>query len=284
MGQKILARWYTGVTNIGDVLTPLLIEHFAGVKPVNVLRSRFNFEKIAQRLKREPSEEYVCVGSILGWGDFRDEVACIWGAGFMTASARLRYRPKEIFALRGKLTAKHIDRSWMKNGVAFGDPGLLISEVYTPNSLKSIDDKKVAIVPHYKEKNVGRRLAEQNARDFVFLDIQGDSKSFVEQLVNCSAVLSSSLHGIVLADAFEIPATWVDFGNPPAGQGFKFLDYFSAVNRKATMPVPIKTGADLRAAFQSAESVGIKAVKEDLLASCPFAAEQRSEWNPLSFR
>lgn len=56
----------------------------------------------------------------------------------------------------------------------------------------------------------------------------------VSDIVNSDVVISSSLHGIIVAEAYGFPAIWVRISNLLIGDRHKFLDYFEAFNRSAT--------------------------------------------------
>jgi hypothetical protein len=48
-------------------------------------------------------------------------------------------------------------------------------------------------------------------------------------LTSCRRIISSSLHGIIFAHAFDIPAAWVKISPRVIGDGFKFFDYYSSI-------------------------------------------------------
>ena len=58
-------------------------------------------------------------------------------------------------------------------------------------------------------------------------------KIFMEQLNSCDYILSSSLHGLIFADSYNIPNLWVRFGSKVDGDGFKYRDYYEGVKKKA---------------------------------------------------
>ena len=45
--------------------------------------------------------------------------------------------------------------------------------------------------------------------DAIFIDIEGDINSVINQVCRCEYVISSSLHGLICADAYEIPSVRV---------------------------------------------------------------------------
>jgi pyruvyltransferase len=64
------------------------------------------------------------------------------------------------------------------------------------------------------------------------IDIQTtDWKSFVDQIKQCRKIISSSLHGLIIAEAYGIPTEWRDWGGGVIGDGWKFFDYYSATDR-----------------------------------------------------
>ena len=50
----------------------------------------------------------------------------------------------------------------------------------------------------------------------------------IRQIAECRFILSSSLHGLIIADSMGIPNLHVEFGDRLLGDGYKFDDYYSA--------------------------------------------------------
>jgi len=57
-----------------------------------------------------------------------------------------------------------------------------------------------------------------------------DPLEVARQIASCRKIVSSSLHGIIAAHAYGIPAAWVEFSNQLAGDGIKFADHFASVS------------------------------------------------------
>ena len=56
-------------------------------------------------------------------------------------------------------------------------------------------------------------------------------KEVIDEILKCNKIVSSSLHGIVLAEAYGIPAKWEKYSDDVLGNGFKFRDYLSGTGR-----------------------------------------------------
>jgi hypothetical protein len=57
----------------------------------------------------------------------------------------------------------------------------------------------------------------------------GDPLAVIDHMRKFSPILSSSLHGIILAHAYGIPAAWVRLSDKLFGDGVKFADYADSV-------------------------------------------------------
>ena len=193
-----------GIQNFGDCLTPLLLERFAGV------RSAWAPPETAR---------VVCVGSILEHLPAR-WTGTVAGAGKLAEESRVDLRAARILALRGPLSAHGIPGDYV-----VGDPGLLADElVMTPTRRHPL-----GVVPHWSDT----RLATDPAFMIpgrVVIDPCDDPLKVVRTIGECEAIVASSLHGIVLADAFGIPRQ-IEYCASFEREGgmFKFRDHCAAV-------------------------------------------------------
>jgi pyruvyltransferase len=89
---------------------------------------------------------------------------------------------------------------------------------------------KVGFCPHYIDKETSKH------RDKHFIDIQSDWRVVVDEIVSCESIISSSLHGLVIAEAYGIPSRWEVCSNKVIGGEFKFRDYLSGTGRHPQGP------------------------------------------------
>lgn len=93
---------------------------------------------------------------------------------------------------------------------------------------------EVGFIPHWSEYKTFSILyssipKEVQQRSLLINFMSSDIEAILQQICKCKFILSSSLHGIILAHAYGIPALWIR--NTDCGtDGFKFHDYFSSVN------------------------------------------------------
>lgn len=135
----------------------------------------------------------------------------IWGSGAMAGPVRLSRA--RVLALRGPLT-----------GVAplYADPGLLSSLLAPPRTA----EHPVGHVRHY----VDHRPPVGHA-----IDVTADPREVIAAIARCERIVSSSLHGIIVADALGIPSRW-DPHPAVRGDGFKFRDYAASYRRDRVVP------------------------------------------------
>ena len=65
--------------------------------------------------------------------------------------------------------------------------------------------------------------------------------SFIDDICSCEAIVSSSLHGIIIADAYEIPNVWISLDENHPDDNFKFKDYYLSVNKDISKPLNFDT-------------------------------------------
>mmetsp|Transcript_4531 Transcript_4531/g.11482 ORF Transcript_4531/g.11482 Transcript_4531/m.11482 type:complete len:331 (+) Transcript_4531:2-994(+) len=87
------------------------------------------------------------------------------------------------------------------------------------------------IILHKHDEEVVNVNSTMTTADFMFLPVMQSWKTTVRNMkTNCRMVSSSSLHGLILADALGIPATWIRGDESNRVNKFKFFDYFESYN------------------------------------------------------
>lgn len=212
---NVYARWCVN-NNFGDALNPLLIELICGKPPVDARTTRA--VKMIQEIRRKP--DFMVIGSILQWCG---KNSIVWGPGFISDSADIPCPPRKILAVRGPLTRKKLILQGIDCPEVFGDPALLLPKFFRPNVDKRYS---LGVIPHYVDSSHPFINRIQNTPDVLFIDVQQDPKKVISEILSCERVASSSLHGLIVADAYRIPSLWLKFSDGVWGNGFKFHDYF----------------------------------------------------------
>ena len=208
--------------NWGDALNPILIQKISGRTPLVVTKYTYNIRN---------DLVYSAIGSVL---ERPNAINCghknlvVWGTGFISSQGKLKVKPKKICAVRGPLTRELLLKQGYNCPEIYGDPALLYPRFYHPEVQKKY---KLGIIPHYVDKNDVLLRNFQNYRDILIIDIQSGIRNVVDQICSCEKIASSSLHGIIAADAYGIQSAWIKFSEGVKGNGFKFLDYFKSVGR-----------------------------------------------------
>lgn len=217
----------------------------------------------------EPEIKIVAIGSILNWCDER----CIaWGPGL--ASRTDCVNPKaDIRAARGPLSRDQAHRCGNNSSPAIGDPAMLLPLVYKPRVKKAY---RYGIVPHYVDQVVMSRIHGSVSAQSRLINIMESPEDVIDALVSCEYILSSSLHGLIAAQAYGVPAAWVDFGGPIGGDGMKYQDYFQSLGISVTQPVDFASVSNLAEIERAAANVEYSLPKlsrvPELLQSMPFPA------------
>ena len=113
--------------------------------------------------------------------------------------------------------------------------------IYQP---KSISKAKIGLILHYSQENVlnSRLLSEIQNEGIKLISIKrvGDEQieSFIDEVCSCEKIFSTSLHGLIIAQAYGIPAQWIRVKGTPihSDENHKFNDYFLGVGNKPQTP------------------------------------------------
>ena len=212
--QRRALYWWqpkNGGVNIGDHLSKVIVEAMLALRDRDILK------------KRDPGRRLFAIGSVLH--NARDGET-VWGSGINAkiADAQHRFSRLDMRAVRGPLT-----RGWlMGRGISvpevYGDPALLMPEFYSSELIGAATKTPFVVIPHFNE------AAEKYAayRDQLLLPNM-KPLAFVRALLGAETVVSSSLHGVILAEAYGIPAVYLDSGN--GENRFKYDDYYAGTGR-----------------------------------------------------
>jgi len=246
--------------NWGDALNPVLIQKISGKIPLIVTTHTYNIRNI---------QIYSVIGSTLG---LANTINCghknliIWGSGFISSKKRLKVHPSKICAVRGPLTRELILKQGYKCPEIYGDPALLYPKFYKPNVQKNY---KLGIIPHAFDKAESCLNNFQNDPDILIIDILGGINNVIDQICSCEKIASSSLHGIIAADAYGVQSTWIKLSDKVTGDGFKFIDYFRSVGRIDENPLVIKENSSVEDILSNYYKYKLDIDLNELLDACP---------------
>ena len=241
--------------NWGDALNRVLVRHISGKEPVAV--------QDVYALGNRPV--YSVIGSILGNSNLQNIE--VWGSGFIGPDRTFLTAPRRIHAVRGPLTKELVIRQGLSCPAIYGDPALLYPRYYAPAVEKDYD---LGIVAHYMDRDnpwLNRTAREANT---LIVDVFSDVQKFVDQLCRCRLIASSSLHGLIAADAYRIPFTWISLSKRVIGEGFKFRDYFLSTGRKNVECLEIFGDTSLQKLFEFVTDSDPEIDLDLLFRACPF--------------
>ena len=105
-----------------------------------------------------------------------------------------------------------------------------------------------------------------------FIDVKNGPEEFVEELVQCEKIISSSMHGLILSDAYGIPNQWVRFSDRIIGGEYKYFDYYSTTDNDRPSCVSLISESQTRKLNIKYDSIRVNNNKfglDDLLNSFP---------------
>lgn len=221
--------YWDGEPNFGDVIGPYLVSKVTDMPVVNTLHE-INTPCL------------MSVGSILNLIDRKN--VTVWGSGLIEEPSSYElsiiksYNPR-VISVRGHKTAELLESADINiiHKDAYGDPALIMPLFYQPIPTKTF---KVSICPHYTHKlEFIEKIKKNNSINII--DVQADMLSVIDQVVSSSVCISTSLHGLIVSQAYNIPWLWLEIvDNNLRGNDFKFLDFFSTIDYSMVAHVKIR--------------------------------------------
>ena len=203
------------INNLGDELSPLIVEYMLsrrGISPDTPV---------------DKTRHLYAVGSIIFFG-YQD--ATVWGSGLLEQPSFVRrltrgrlLRRLDIRCVRGPKTRQVMKKSGFRCPEVYGDPGCLMPLIYQPKVEKSLD---YVVIPHMSmEEKLRQQIPEENVLSMKTTDY----RAVIDKICSAKKVISSSLHGIILAEAYGVPAVF--YQDRPGHLNFKYADWYESTGR-----------------------------------------------------
>lgn len=189
--------WFKYKNNYGDVMTPWLLDKLG-------VRYQYADKK---------TNEALMIGSIANHA--RPGVR-VYGSGFIRRNDIVCAEAKWIW-VRGPISRQMVLNAGGQVPELYGDAALILPEFIKPSA--KIHD--IGYAPHYVDFE---SLNQKNK-----IDLTGDLEAITKQITSCRKIISSSLHGIIVAHAYGIPAAWVKLSDKLSGDDMKFYDHYLSV-------------------------------------------------------
>lgn len=199
----------------------------------------------------------------------------IWGSGLIhpVNSHKKFIRKTEIYALRGKLTKKLLEtynKTTYKN-IVFGDPGLLCSKIILDENIQK--EYNWGIIPHYADKN-NLNLKKLQLSNSIILDISESPEILIPKVLKCKKIISSAMHGLILADSYCIPNIRMVLSDNIVGGDLKYKDYYSVFDIENHNKIDLRNTNKIYKDIDFNYSITkqkIEKIQNDLIRSFPYA-------------
>ncbi|MGB5417697.1 polysaccharide pyruvyl transferase family protein [Algibacter sp.] len=267
--NKIRLFWWNEIKmqgkakeNYGDLLGKYLVEKISKKKVVWSKPSTFSFYDFFSPI-------YVTIGSILSNVNHK---CIVWGSGIV--SIEYPIEKAKFLAVRGPQTRKHLLNQGYNVPEIYGDPALLLPKYYHPKVEK---EYAIGIIPHYSDFKKVKDFYK-NEDGILLIDLMTNNvEATTNEFLKCEKIVSSSLHGVIVAHAYGIPAVWQKFSDNVFGDDIKYQDYFESVQipNYKSKSVDVKMNMDaLQDLFKRyvylPKNGDIDNLCEGLMSVCPF--------------
>lgn len=258
-GQVLHRNW-------GDDLNYYLIREMTGRHVVV-----YDYSSLAHRLHKT---NYMAVGSSLTL--LCNDRTVVWGAGVIDPAQELPTRPMKVLAVRGPLTREYLLSRNIVCPEVYGDPALLLPRYYRPQVTKKY---RLGVIPHYLDYDNPALESIKHDPDVLIIRTEHYRHwhDLIDQICSCACIASSSLHGLIVAEAYGVPNLWIEVSDRIMGGHFKYHDFFRSIGRDREQPfVAPPQGIVREELISRAQDWKPGSIDLDkLLSACPFPLENK---------
>lgn len=213
--------------NLGDAISPLVVSALSGK-----LVRQVDFDAHELRL--------IAVGTI--GQEQRNGRVHVWGSGLdgrrnICNPHSSEYEKPEgtefiVHAVRGPISRMAYERAGVRSPVIYGDPGWFLPKLMHPKVAKKYSLGVVVHISELERPHPNSNVIEEYVRysggemsgikiinTFHEPTIDG-MQAKVAEILECERIASTSFHGLVLAEAYNLPCIYF----PDTFSGFRFLN------------------------------------------------------------
>ncbi len=213
VSQRVNLNYWAVKPNLGDALSPVVVDYLLQQKG------------LTREVEVAKTTHLYAIGSLLTSG-VQDCV--VWGSGILNPRncQILEGRVLDVRATRGPITRIILQDCGYDAPTVYGDPAVFLPEIYRPSA--RVKQAKYGFIIHWEGSSYFGDLDKITSLDSKIIDIKTcDYKQFVDEVVSVECVVSSSLHGIIIAEAYGIPAILIK----PEMDFLKYYDWYYATKR-----------------------------------------------------
>lgn len=204
--------------NFGDELSRFIINELTNKKKYELVFNQPNIKK-----------------NIIGIGSYLHAAVndyYIYGTGVRTnppIEGSHGYTKLNVCAIRGPITYNFLTRKHITCPSIYGDPALLLKILYKPTIISNLKDK-IAFIPHKSNYNKYLNGNKYDKNKFYIINPRQKWSDVVDKICSCKSTVSSSLHGLIVADAYNKPNVMILEYELAEGD-LKFKDYYESQKR-----------------------------------------------------
>ena len=135
-----------------------------------------------------------------------------------------KFKSLDVRAVRGPLTRDYLMNRGIEVPQIYGDPAILLPYFYPKALMEKAEKKEYIVINHMNDD-----MAKYKGHEDALVSPMQYPGSFIESIINSKLVISSSLHGVIIAEAYGVPAIFFDSGSGESM--FKYEDYFQGTGR-----------------------------------------------------
>jgi pyruvyltransferase len=148
--------------------------------------------------------------------------ATVWGSGLRHPILSPHGISLDVRAVRGPLTRDALVHAGHACPEIYGDPAILLPRFYQPQPKV---ERAFLVVPHFMRE---KALLSEHPGNAVST-LTSDWRGFVDAIAGARLVISGSLHGVILAEAYGVPA--ILLADAMDRDHFKYDDYYRGTGR-----------------------------------------------------